>query len=78
MTLLSRTGHVSCCSIHGGWQNATYEEQKMTTSKPNRSDDWNDFDFDDNSNANSDSEELSIKVLPVHFVNEYYFEGYAE
>jgi hypothetical protein len=61
MTLLLRTWDATCLCTHEAWQNATNEEQKMTTYKPNSSDDWNDLDdldldFDDNSNAYSDSE----------------------
>jgi hypothetical protein len=81
MTLLSRTWRVSCRSTRGAWQNATYEEQKMTTNKLNRSDDWNDLgdlDFEDNSNAYSDSKETAMEDLSVHLGNEQYFEGYPK
>ena len=75
------TWHTTCLCTHGGWQNATYEAQKMTTYKPNRNDSWNDLDdmdFDDNLNAYSDFEESAMEALTVHLGNENYFEGYAE
>jgi hypothetical protein len=73
--------HVSCRFTPGSWQNATYEEQKMTMNKLNRNDDWNDLgnlDFDDNSDGYSDSKETAMEDLSVHLGNERYYEGYAE
>tara|TARA_E500000331_G_scaffold148713_1_gene144737 strand:+ start:284 stop:529 length:246 start_codon:yes stop_codon:yes gene_type:complete len=81
MTRLSPTWHTTCLCTHEAWQNATNEEQKMTTYKPNRSDEWNDIDdvgFDYNSDAYTDSEEYMMEALTVHLGNKRYFEGYAE
>ena len=81
MTPLSRAWHTTCLCTYEAWQNANNVEQKMTTYKPNCSDDRNDLDdlgFDYNSYAYTDSEDYMMEALTVHLGNERYFEGYAE
>lgn len=53
----------------------------MTTYKPNRSDDWNDYedlDFDKDSTDYSEIDHSAMEALMVHLGNDHYFEGYAE
>lgn len=53
----------------------------MNTYKPNRSDNWTDFeeyDFDDNSSDYNEFDNSALEALTVHLGSENYFDGYAE
>ncbi|MEC8198426.1 MAG: hypothetical protein VX085_02545 [Pseudomonadota bacterium] len=63
------------------WKNAILEEQKLTTYKPYRSDDWYSdeaYDLEYNLSNYNEVDHSVMEALSVHLGSGSLFKGYAE